>query len=103
MISRSSNLELKTTDVGYVTRMNLNGIRLGLSGAPVHPRGQKPYHSILEKATCEKIPMTKGSPDESFWKGKSVLVTGSSGFAGRNLSSLLYLLGSKVRWFVRSK
>src|SRR2546427_1942591 len=47
--------------------------------------------------------MTSGSPDESFWKGKSVLVTGSSGFAGRNLSRNLSSLGSRVRCFVRSK
>src|SRR5260370_38806569 len=47
--------------------------------------------------------MVEGSPDKSFWKGKTVLVTGSSGFAGRNLSSLLSLLGSNVRCFVISK
>jgi dTDP-glucose 4,6-dehydratase len=45
----------------------------------------------------------KRALDESFWKGKSVLVTGSSGFAGRNLSNLLASLGSRVRCFVRSK
>src|SRR5437660_11300809 len=41
--------------------------------------------------------------DESFWREKSVLVTGSSGFAGRNLCSFLSRLGSRVRCFVRSK
>jgi len=45
----------------------------------------------------------KGSLPESFWKGKSVLVTGASGFAGRNLSSLLSRSGSRVRCFVRSR
>src|SRR6266566_366189 len=44
-----------------------------------------------------------GTPDKAFWKGKSVLVTGSSGFAGRNLSRNLSGLGSRVRCFVRSK
>jgi len=43
------------------------------------------------------------SPGRSFWQGKTVLVTGSSGFAGRNLSILLSNLGSRVRCFVRSK
>jgi dTDP-glucose 4,6-dehydratase len=47
--------------------------------------------------------VAKGLPDESFWKDKAVLITGSSGFAGRNLSNLLSRLGSKVRCFVRSK
>ena len=47
--------------------------------------------------------MATGSPDESFWKGKTVLVTGSSGFAGRNLCKLLSQYGSNVRSFVRSK
>jgi len=47
--------------------------------------------------------VARGYPDESFWKDKSVLVTGSSGFAGRNLCSLLSQLGSRVRCFVRSK
>ncbi len=41
--------------------------------------------------------------DESFWRNKNVLVTGSSGFAGRNLCSVLSHLGSRVRCFVRSK
>lgn len=44
-----------------------------------------------------------GSPDNSFWKGKSVLVTGCSGFAGRNLCNLLSGLGVQLRYFVRSK
>ncbi len=47
--------------------------------------------------------MAGGFPDESFWKGKRVLVTGSSGFAGQNLCSLLSRLGSRVSCFVRSK
>ena len=47
--------------------------------------------------------MTNASPDKSFWKGKDVLITGASGFAGRNLSSLLSNQGSRVRCFVRSK
>src|SRR2546425_1883185 len=47
--------------------------------------------------------MAKGSPDESFWEGKTVLVTGSSGFAGRNLCKLLSSRSSRVRCFVRSK
>jgi dTDP-glucose 4,6-dehydratase len=47
--------------------------------------------------------LPKGSPDKSFWKDKTVLVTGSSGFAGRSLSNLLSRLGSDVRCFVRSK
>src|SRR3989441_10436935 len=47
--------------------------------------------------------MAQGSPDEAFWEGKTVLVTGSSGFAGRNLCNLLYSRSSRVRCFVRSK
>ena len=47
--------------------------------------------------------MASLSPGRSFWQGKTVLVTGSSGFAGRNLSILLSNLGSRVRCFVRSK
>src|SRR6266566_182203 len=47
--------------------------------------------------------MSKTAHDESFWRGKSVLVTGASGFAGRNLCSVLSRLGSRVRYFVRSK
>jgi nucleoside-diphosphate-sugar epimerase len=45
----------------------------------------------------------QGSPTASFWDGKSVLVTGSSGFAGRNLASLLSRLHVRLRLFVRSK
>ena len=47
--------------------------------------------------------MVAGTPDESFWKDKNVLVTGSSGFAGRNLTHLLSSLGAKVGCFVRTK
>src|SRR5947208_493976 len=38
-----------------------------------------------------------------FWNGKRVLVTGSSGFAGRNLCNLLSGKGAELRSFVRSK
>src|SRR6266581_822804 len=38
-----------------------------------------------------------------FWNGKRVLVTGSSGFAGRNLCNLLSGKGAEIRSFVRSK
>jgi len=47
--------------------------------------------------------MLQGSPTAEFWEAKNILVTGSNGFAGRNLSSLLASLGSRVRCFVRSK
>src|SRR6266571_2945461 len=47
--------------------------------------------------------MATGVPDESFWGDKTVLVTGSSGFAGRNLSTFLSRLGARVRCFVRSE
>ncbi len=47
--------------------------------------------------------MSKGFLEERFWRDKTVLVTGSSGFAGRNLCTLLSQLGAKVRCFVRSK
>ena len=47
--------------------------------------------------------MVQGSPDESFWHGKQTLVTGSSGFAGRNLCNTLSRLGARLRSFVRSK
>jgi dTDP-glucose 4,6-dehydratase len=46
--------------------------------------------------------MTREDPDATFWKGKNVLVTGSSGFAGANLCNLLAGLGVKLRCFVRS-
>ena len=45
----------------------------------------------------------KGSPDERYWNGKTVLVTGSSGFAGRNLSVMLSSLDTRLRCFVRSQ
>jgi len=47
--------------------------------------------------------VANGFPEKFFWKDKTVLVTGSSGFAGRNLCNLLSSLGSRVRCFVRSK
>ncbi len=47
--------------------------------------------------------MVQGFPDQSFWNGKTVLVTGSSGFAGRNLCSLLSRPDTRLRYFVRSK
>src|SRR6266568_3030957 len=47
--------------------------------------------------------VSKGFLEERFWRDKTVLVTGSSGFAGRNLCTLLSQLGAKVRCFVRSK
>lgn len=43
------------------------------------------------------------SPTPRFWEGENVLVTGSSGFAGRNLASLLSRLHVRLRLFVRSK
>src|SRR2546425_2227134 len=46
--------------------------------------------------------MSKVALEKSFWKGKNVLVTGASGFAGRNLCNLLSPMGSRVRCFVRS-
>src|SRR3989441_9623328 len=46
--------------------------------------------------------MPTGSPDASFWKGKTVLVTGTTGFAGSHLAELLIGLGAEVRCFVRS-
>ena len=47
--------------------------------------------------------MPSSSPSESYWNEKNILVTGSSGFAGRNLTRLLSSLGARVRCFVRSK
>lgn len=41
-------------------------------------------------------------PESSFWKDKTVLVTGSNGFAGSHLSESLYKLGANIRCFVRS-
>ncbi len=43
----------------------------------------------------------RGEPDPSFWKDKTVLVTGSGGFAGGHLSEYLYNLGASVRCFLR--
>src|SRR5437016_12048590 len=46
--------------------------------------------------------MPTGSPDAAFWGGKTVLVTGTTGFAGGHLAELLNALGAEVRCFVRS-
>src|SRR3989441_5147434 len=46
--------------------------------------------------------MPTGSPDAAFWGGKTVLVTGTTGFAGGHLAELLNGLGAEVRCFVRS-
>ena len=43
------------------------------------------------------------SSRHSFWGGKRVLVTGSTGFAGQNLCRLLSGFGAEVRWFLQSK
>ncbi len=63
----------------------------------------KTYHLSLGNANSRRSRMSKAAHDESFWRDKSVLVTGSSGFAGRNLCVLLSSLGSRVRFFDRSK
>ncbi len=44
----------------------------------------------------------RGDSDPSFWKGKTVLVTGSTGFAGGHLCEYLYEMGPEVRCFARS-
>jgi dTDP-glucose 4,6-dehydratase len=44
-----------------------------------------------------------GQPNPSFWNGKTVFVTGASGFAGGHLSENLVKLGANVRCFVRSE
>ncbi len=41
-------------------------------------------------------------PDASFWKNKTVLVTGAGGFAGGHLCEHLDILGANVRCFIRS-
>ena len=46
--------------------------------------------------------MSKGEVDPSFWKDKTVLVTGSTGFAGGHLCEQLTTMGASVRCFVRS-
>src|SRR6266849_809009 len=46
--------------------------------------------------------MPTGLPDASFWKDKTVLITGTTGFAGGHLAELLDGLGAGVRSFVRS-
>ncbi len=40
-------------------------------------------------------------PDPSFWNHKTVLVTGSGGFAGGHLCEYLYSLGANVRCLIR--
>ena len=47
--------------------------------------------------------MSPNFRDQAFWKGKNALITGATGFAGRNLCDLLIHLGSDVRCFVRSR
>ncbi len=47
--------------------------------------------------------MSSSSLNKSFWEGQRVLVTGSTGFAGRNLCGLLSGLGAELRCFVRSR
>ncbi len=44
----------------------------------------------------------RGDPDPAYWKGKTVLVTGATGFAGGHLAEHLQSLGAIVRCFVRS-
>ncbi len=46
--------------------------------------------------------MGQGDPNPSFWRDKSVFVTGSTGFAGGHLAGLLSSLALEVRCFVRS-
>ncbi len=46
--------------------------------------------------------MAHGDPDAAFWKDKTVLVTGSTGFAGGHLTEQLSGLGANVRCLVRS-
>src|SRR5438093_8700219 len=64
---------------------------------------RKPYHSSDGKHDVRGNSLPENALDGFFWKGKNVLVTGSSGFAGRNLCNFLSHLGSNVRCFVRSK
>ncbi len=47
--------------------------------------------------------MARGDPDPSFWKDKTVLVTGSTGFAGGHLSEHLTEMGANVRCFARTE
>ena len=58
---------------------------------------------LAKPRTSSRSRMSKDAHDTSFWREKSVLVTGASGFAGRNLCSALSRFGSRVRCFVRSK
>ena len=44
----------------------------------------------------------RGDPNTSFWKGKTTLVTGATGFAGGHLAEYLQSMHSEVRCFVRS-
>ncbi len=43
----------------------------------------------------------RGEPDVSFWKDKTVLVTGAGGFAGGYLCKYLYAQGARVHCFLR--
>jgi len=44
----------------------------------------------------------RGDPNPSFWKDKTTLVTGATGFAGGHLAEYLQSMHSEVRCFVRS-
>ncbi len=46
--------------------------------------------------------LARGDPDPSFWKEKTAIVTGSTGFAGGHLCEQLNALGATIRCFVRS-
>jgi nucleoside-diphosphate-sugar epimerase len=46
--------------------------------------------------------MSDTDPDPSFWHQKTVLVTGSTGFAGGHLAEFLTSMNSSVRCFARS-
>lgn len=56
--------------------------------------------SGLVSSRAETI-MVRGDPDPSFWRDKTALVTGSTGFAGGHLCDNLNDLGAQVRCFVR--
>ncbi|TMI19904.1 NAD-dependent epimerase/dehydratase family protein [Candidatus Bathyarchaeota archaeon] len=46
--------------------------------------------------------IVRGDPNPSFWKDKTTLVTGATGFAGGHLAEYLQSMHSEVRCFVRS-